>query len=583
MRRGLALWALVFVLFAVTAPKAAATGLAWQSRAHLPGVFDVVGPRSDGRLVVAATGGLYLLDGAGTTTRFAPSYSPPPGPESYIAISPGLSDDNGSCVFARDTVAALDLTSSPPGITLISPTGGVSHLATITGVTGLFGITFDATGQFGFRILVVGSVPGGGSQISAIDCLGHVSTIGIVNVPLEGGIAVAPSTFGTFAGQLIAPNELDGSIYAVSPAGRLSTVAESGLPFGQDIGVESLGFVPATGPGVAYMSDRATPGSLHPGNDEVLTLSGSALVSAGVQPGELLAGTEGGATVVGVRCSAVCSVATIVAVPTTAHGEGSLTVLPKSALGYPLAGSDGGVFTFGHAGFFGSMGGTRLNAPIAGIASTPAGGYRLAGSDGGVFTFGHAGFFGSMAGTRLNAPIVGIASTRDGAGYYLVASDGGVFTFGDATFLGSMGGTPLNKPIVGMDVTPDNRGYYLVASDGGVFTFGDATFQGSMGGTPLNKPIVGMAVDVDTSGYWLVASDGGVFSFDAPFLGSMGSFHLVAPVVGMAATGDGLGYYLVTSDGNVFAFGDAEFLGSMDGAHLNAPVIGIASTGSLGE
>ena len=538
MRKGLALWALVFLLFIVAAPRAGATALTWQSGAHLPGVFDVVGPRSDGRLVVAATGGLYLLNAAGATTRFAPSYSPPPGPETYIAMSPGLSGDNGSCAFPQDEVAALDLTSSPPGITLITPTGGLSHLANVTGVSGLFGITFDATGDFGHRILVIGSVPGGRSQISAIDCLGHVSTVGIVNVPLEGGIAVAPSTFGSFAGQLIAPNELDGSIYAVSPTGRLSTVAASGLPFGQDVGVESLGFVPTTGPGGAYLSDRATPGSPHPGNDRVLTLSGSALVSAGIQPGELLAGTEGGATTIGVRCGAVCSVAAIVDVPTTAHGEGSLTVLPESApAGYWLAGSDGGVFSFGTAGFFGSMGGTHLNAPIVEMASAP-GGYWLAGSDGGVFSLGNSGFFGSMGGTTLNAPIVGIASTRDG------------------------------------------RGYYLVASDGGVFAFGDATFQGSMGGTPLNKPIVGMAVDVGTSsGYWLVASDGGVFSFGAPFLGSTGSRNLVAPVVGMAATTDGLGYCLVGSDGGVFAFPNAEFLGSLGGTHLNGRVVGIASTG----
>jgi hypothetical protein len=578
MRRGLALWALVLVLFVSPAARAAAAALTWQSGARLPGVFDVVGPRSDGRLVAAASGGLYLLDAAGQTTRFATSYSTPPGPESYIAISPGLSNDNGSCVFTRDTVAALDLTSSPPGITLITPTGSVSHLATITGVSGLSGITFDATGQFGNRILVVGSVPGG-SQVSAIDCLGNVSTIGIANVSLEGGIAVAPFTFGKFGGQLIAPNELDGSIYAVSPAGSLSTVAQSGLPFGGDTGVESLGFVPATGPGVAYMSDRATPGSPHPGSDRVLTLSGSAMVSAGIQPGDLLAGTEGGATVIGVRCGAVCSVASIVAMPTTAHGEGSLTVLPKSAPGYWLAGSDGGVFSFGNAGFSGSMGGTRLNAPIVATASAPDGGYWLAARDGGVFSFGLR-FFGSMGGMVLNAPIVGIASTRDGLGYYLVASDGGVFTFGDATFQGSMGGTRLNKPIVGMDVTPDNGGYYLVASDGGVFAFGDAAFRGSMGGTPLNKPIVGMAVDIGTSGgYWLVASDGGVFSLGAPFLGSTGSLHLVAPVVGMAATGDGLGYYLVASDGGVFAFPDAAFLGSMGGTHLNAPVVGITSIG----
>jgi hypothetical protein len=248
----------------------------------------------------------------------------------YIAISPGLRDDQSHCVFARDALAALDVAPSKPGVTLISPAGRVSHLANITGVAGLFGITMDVSGRFGHRILVVGSAPHRHTQISAIDCLGRVTTVGIVNVPLEGGIAVAPPTFGTFASQLIAPNELDGAIYGVSTSGRLRTVAKSGLPFGQDIGVESLGFVPGSGPGAAYMSDRFTGGSLHPGHDRILTLSGAALRSAGIRPGDLLAGTEGGATVVRVRCAAVCSVARIVPVPTTAHGEGSLTVAPPS-------------------------------------------------------------------------------------------------------------------------------------------------------------------------------------------------------------------------------------------------------------
>ena len=72
-----------------------------------------------------------------------------------------------------------------------------------------------------------------------------------------------------------------------------------------------------------------------------------------------------------------------------------------------------------------------------------------------------------MGGTVLNAPVVGIASTPDGKGYVEVASDGGVFTFGDAGFYGSMGGQHLNKPIVGIAVTPDGRGYWEVASDGG--------------------------------------------------------------------------------------------------------------------
>jgi photosystem II stability/assembly factor-like uncharacterized protein len=84
---------------------------------------------------------------------------------------------------------------------------------------------------------------------------------------------------------------------------------------------------------------------------------------------------------------------------------------------------------------------------------------------------GNAGFHGSTGGSPLNKPIVGMASTPDGGGYWLVASDGGIFSFGDAGFHGSTGGSPLNKPIVGMASTPDGGGYWLVASDGGIFSF----------------------------------------------------------------------------------------------------------------
>ncbi|MGH9114516.1 MAG: hypothetical protein ACRDWW_01665, partial [Acidimicrobiales bacterium] len=79
-----------------------------------------------------------------------------------------------------------------------------------------------------------------------------------------------------------------------------------------------------------------------------------------------------------------------------------------------------------------------------------ASGYRLVASDGGIFSYGDAGFYGSHGGTALNRPIVGMAATPDGGGYWLVASDGGIFSYGDAGFHGSMGGTPLNDPVVGM-------------------------------------------------------------------------------------------------------------------------------------
>ncbi len=77
-------------------------------------------------------------------------------------------------------------------------------------------------------------------------------------------------------------------------------------------------------------------------------------------------------------------------------------------------------------------------------------GYWLVGSDGGLFSFGDAQFFGSMGGQPLDAPIVSMATTPDGKGYWLVGSDGGLFSFGDAQFFGSMGGKALTAPAVGV-------------------------------------------------------------------------------------------------------------------------------------
>ena len=79
-------------------------------------------------------------------------------------------------------------------------------------------------------------------------------------------------------------------------------------------------------------------------------------------------------------------------------------------------------------------------------------GYWLVASDGGIFSFGDAAFYGSTGATTLNKPIVGMTATPDGKGYWLVASDGGIFSFGDAAFYGSTGATALNRPIVGLGI-----------------------------------------------------------------------------------------------------------------------------------
>jgi hypothetical protein len=52
----------------------------------------------------------------------------------------------------------------------------------------------------------------------------------------------------------------------------------------------------------------------------------------------------------------------------------------------------------------------KLNKPVVGLASSPdGGGYWLVASDGGIFNYGDAGFFGSTGSLKLNQPVVGMA------------------------------------------------------------------------------------------------------------------------------------------------------------------------------
>jgi hypothetical protein len=287
--------------------------------------------------------------------------------------------------------------------------------------------------------------------------------------------------------------------------------------------------------------------------------------------------------------SLVCLLGTVAlpglgGVSTIAVGAATTSAQPAKVSAYWLVASDGGIFTFGGAGFYGSTGGIHLNKAIVGIAGGAGGaGYWLVASDGGVFSFGDATFHGSMGGSHLNKPIVGMASTANGQGYWLVASDGGIFAFGNAGYYGSMGGSHLNKPIVGMASTPDGKGYWLVASDGGIFSFGDAQFYGSTGNIHLNEPIVGMTADPNGKGYWFTAADGGVFSFgDAPFYGSLGDVPQSRPIVAITADADGKGYWFANNNGAVTAFGDATYWGSTPQV-LNRPVVGMAEAAGSGN
>ncbi|MBV9452104.1 MAG: hypothetical protein JO345_40085 [Streptosporangiaceae bacterium] len=304
----------------------------WAEFRHLPGVVDVAGPRDDGSFVISAAGRLYLLRNGGTTlTPFARGpggYQTSTGGEPYITMAKDVASGSSHCPFVVNEVFALEPSSGRPQVVEINPAGQARPFTSLPPGVGLDGIAFDTTGRFGHRLLVTGG-RGGRTTVFAIDCAGTASTLTSDGPPVEGGIAVAPPAFGAFAGDLIAPNETSGRVYAIQPDGRTVTLAISGLPSGGDIGVESAGFVPpgfgAGAASAAYLADRYSgQANKHPGDDSLLRLSGAALTKAGIQPGDLLVAAEGGALTIDVRCATTCTVRYIADGPPIAHAEGHI-------------------------------------------------------------------------------------------------------------------------------------------------------------------------------------------------------------------------------------------------------------------
>ena len=407
--------------------------------------------------------------------------------------------------------------------------------------------------------------------------------------PLAGGNTVSVvGTFLTGAG-IVAFGGVPGTSISVKTANLLTVVAPPGNAGTVDVQVATPAGKSPLGPSDHYTYTNApivtgvNPGQGAPAGGTSVTITGLQMTNiTGVSFGSTPAASFTQNSSTQITAVSPAGTGTVDILLTNAQGTsvpGLLDQFSYTSPGYWEVASDGGIFAFGGAPFYGSMGGKPLNQPIVGIASTPTGtGYWQVASDGGLFAFGDAGFHGSMGGKPLNKPIVGMAPTPTGGGYWEVASDGGLFAFGNAPFYGSMGGKKISAPIVQMIAAPTGTGYWEIASDGTVYSFGFAGHYGGMGGKALNKPIVAGAATPTFDGNWQVASDGGIFAFGtAGYYGSMGGQPLNQPIVGMATTLDGAGYWMVASDGGIFSFGDAVFSGSMGGKPLNAPVVGIAA------
>jgi L-ascorbate metabolism protein UlaG (beta-lactamase superfamily) len=229
----------------------------------------------------------------------------------------------------------------------------------------------------------------------------------------------------------------------------------------------------------------------------------------------------------------------------------------------------------------------KLQQPVVGITPTEnRSGYWLVAADGGVFSFGDAGYFGSVPGSglepadvaggpHLSAPIVGMASSTDGKGYFMVAADGGVFAFGDATYEGScpsLGGCFGAAVALLPDAT--GNGYWIVTQLGAVYEFGDAPSVGPSHWSA--SPIVSAVRSPDGRGFWILAKDGTVTAYgDAAFFGNATAVDASTDgAVAIYPTSDGEGYWVATSTGAVFGFGDAPTGGGMSGTHLNGQIVG---------
>jgi len=124
------------------------------------------------------------------------------------------------------------------------------------------------------------------------------------------------------------------------------------------------------------------------------------------------------------------------------------------------------------------------------ITGPGGGGYFLVASDGGIFSYGTAPFFGSLGGQAIKHPIVAAAATPTDNGYWFTDTAGLVSNFGSANYYGS---APPNlfRPIVGMAEAPGNGSFVGSTFPSGSLGYDISVFQcGSLPPAPHQIGIV---------------------------------------------------------------------------------------------
>jgi hypothetical protein len=216
---------------------------------------------------------LYQTDlNGGNVQPFGPLVTNPTG-EDYVSSSLGLGGFPSRDVYVATGSSIVHITKD-----------GLSSNTFVSGLSGnVKGITFDSTGSFGFSMLV-DTDSGNIYQISSAGTVKPLASI--PGAPVVEGMDIAPSTFGTFAGQLVIASESANAIFAVDNLGnvtKIPVVDSAGNPTNLP-GAEELNFVPldlgASGdPVEGFYGANYTVNVLKANTDQFTGFKGDAIVT----------------------------------------------------------------------------------------------------------------------------------------------------------------------------------------------------------------------------------------------------------------------------------------------------------------
>ena len=213
---------------------------------------------------------IFSISSTGTVTTFATAPDLDAACEAaYPAVSPGFA------FFAKGEV----FLTQGPYVFEVGPKGGSMSLFTTVSAFGTnpnqpTGITFDTVGTFGFQMVLSGGPTG---TILTVSSTAGQTVVGSVGYPVEGP-AVAPLTFGAYAGDVLVGTGAANTMAAVTPAGGVTTVTS--WP-----GAWSVSTVPATtcsfdGTDSYFVADESAGAVYAFPSSDFTSLAGDALVTS---------------------------------------------------------------------------------------------------------------------------------------------------------------------------------------------------------------------------------------------------------------------------------------------------------------